>query len=281
MKVAVTGAGGFIGGYVIDRLLAHGEDVTGVDRDFRESPSRERAISLVELDIADIDVDPLSQMLNPDVVIHLAWGGLPDFESMHHLESELPLHEVFLKRLVDGGLRNLTVAGTCFEYGMRTGCLYEDMETEPSSPYGRAKDLLRQRLQAYQEEAPFQLTWCRLFYMYGDRQPAKSIFPQLRDAASRGDETFPMSGGQQIRDYLSVEAVANSVVTLALRQEDMGVVNVCSGRPVSMQTLVETWIRENGWEIKPEFGVYPYADYEPMEFWGDASKLRRLLDDEA
>ena len=86
-----------------------------------------------------------------------------------------------------------------------------------------------------------------------------------------------MSGGEQLRDYLPVGQVAQHLVSLALKATDNGVVNVCSGRPVSVRALVEGWIKENGWSIVPNLGHFAYPDYEPMAFWGDRRKLDRCL----
>jgi dTDP-6-deoxy-L-talose 4-dehydrogenase (NAD+) len=113
--------------------------------------------------------------------------------------------------------------------------------------------------------------------MYGDGQPKSSLLPQLRDAVSRGDKTFEMSGGEQLRDYLPVAEVARLIVELALHHPDAGVVNICAGAPISVRRLVEQWIRDSAWEIELNLGRYPYPDHESMAFWGSRSKLNSLL----
>ncbi|MDA8230317.1 MAG: hypothetical protein M0006_03170 [Magnetospirillum sp.] len=82
-----------------------------------------------------------------------------------------------------------------------------------------------------------------------------------------------MSGGEQLRDYLPVTEAARHLADLAMARADIGIVNICSGRPVSVRRLVEGWIAEKGWTITPNFGHYPYPDHEPMAFWGDGRKL--------
>ena len=81
------------------------------------------------------------------MLIHLAWGGLPNYRSLHHVETELPAQYRFLRGLVEAGLQSLVVAGTCFEYGMQSGPLDEEQPTRPETPYGFAKDTLRRELQ--------------------------------------------------------------------------------------------------------------------------------------
>jgi len=60
----------------------------------------------------------------------------------------------------------------------------------------------------------------------------------------------------------------------AIATADIGIVNISSGEPISVGQLVQGWIKQNAWDIQPNFGHYPYPDYEPMEFWGDCKKLR-------
>lgn len=214
----------------------------------------------------------------PDTLIHLAWAGLPNYKSLHHFEEELPTQYRFIKGLVASGLKNLVVTGTCFEYGMQSGPLNEDVETRPSNPYGFAKDTLRRQLEYLQQVRPFNLTWARLFYLYGEGQAENSLLPQLRKAVEQGDKIFNMSGGEQLRDYLPVTEVARYLVHLAMTNKNNGIVNICSGKPVSVRKLVENWIKENGWTIALNLGYYPYPDYEPMAFWGCADKLSIVIE---
>jgi nucleoside-diphosphate-sugar epimerase len=277
MKVLVTGASGFIGRYVVSLLHDGGHEVTVITRDIRKINELEGANIKVEMDISNPPDDVYSKLDKPYVAIHLAWDGLPNYESLHHFEKEVPHHYWFLKQLVEAGLPSLLVAGTSFEYGMQNGELSEDLPTFPSNPYGLAKDTLRLQLECLQKQIPFQFTWCRLFYMYGDGQSADSLFSQLKNAVERGDAIFNMSKGEQLRDYLPVQDVARYIVALAISEKGAGLVNVCSGKPISVRSLVENWLKERGWQIDLNLGYYPYPNYEPIAFWGDASRLHSLV----
>src|SRR6185369_16423277 len=118
--------------------------------------------------IASPPDDPFAALGHPDVLLHLAWDGLPNYRSPHHFEQELPRHYTFLSRAVRAGLPALVAAGTCLEYGQQSGALAAELETRPTNPYGFAKDALRKQLQQLQAVHPFRLTWARLFYMYGE-----------------------------------------------------------------------------------------------------------------
>lgn len=271
MKIAVTGASGFIGRYVLTNLLNYKVEVVAITRDATRLVDFSPQVQIIEMDIAQPPVDCFAQLGCPDILIHLAWDGLPHYKSLHHFETELPRQYNFLKTMIEAGLPSLLVTGTCFEYGMQSGPLSAEMQTQPNNPYGYAKDALQQQLKFLQSIKPFNLTWARLFYMYGEGQPSSSLYPILKESIVRGDKVFNMSGGEQLRDYLPVAEVASRIVRLAMTEGNVGTINICSGKPISVRSLVEQWLRENDWEIELNFGYYPYPDYEPMAFWGGTS----------
>lgn len=275
-RILVTGATGFIGTYVVGELLRLGYEVVATSAD----PVKARSwkwytrTTYKPMDISLPEEDCMAYFHQPDALIHLAWEGLPDYKHLFHFEDNLPRHYRFLKNMVVHGLNDLTVAGTCQEYGMREGALREDMDTLPGTPYALAKDTLRKFLVELSSVHPFTLKWPRLFYMYGEGQNARSLFSQLRGAIDAGDATFPMSGGEQVRDYLPVTDMAARLCRIALQTDVTGVINCCSGRPVVLKDLVQTYAAGR---IQLNLGVYPYPDYEPMRFWGDTDKLNTIL----
>ena len=281
MKIAVTGATGFIGRHVVAELERHSISPILICQPSVEIPGAFFQHAVVRFDLRDSPERTFDLIGQPDVLIHLAWGGLPNYKSLHHFEDELPSQYRFLKALVASELRNLLVTGTCFEYGMQSGPLGEDADARPDNPYGFAKDTLRRQLEYLQRVTPFHLTWARLFYLYGPGQAENSLLPQLKRAVERCDRAFNMSGGEQLRDYLPVADVAKHLVCLAMATRDHGVVNVCSGKPVSVRKLVEGWIKENGWSIELNLGHYSYPEYESMAFWGNRDKLNRCLHEAA
>lgn len=276
MKIAVTGATGFIGRHVLDALSGRGHDIVAAARHVPSAPLPDD-VRFVPFDMMAGE-DPVAVFGRPDLLIHLAWPGLPNYKSLFHFEDNLPASYRLIKAVVGNGTGRVLVTGTCFEYGMQQGCLSEDgTPAAPANPYALAKDALRGFLHCLAQVQPFTLQWLRLFYMYGEGQNPKSLLAQLDTAIERGDATFDMSGGEQIRDYLSVGEVARRIRAVAEDPACTGIVNCCSGRPVTVRQLVADRIAERGSPIKMNLGRYPYPDYEPMEFWGDAHKIDGIL----
>ncbi len=160
---------------------------------------------------------------------------------------------------------------------MREGVLSEDLNTNPSNPYAIAKDMLRKKLQKLQENKSFNLKWIRLFYMYGRGQSPNSLLSQLDKALINKEPEFKMSGGEQERDYLPVEKGAEYIVKIALQKNVAGVINCCSGEPIKVKTFILNYLAQKNQYIPLNLGYYPYADYEPMRFWGDDKKLKSII----
>lgn len=281
MKILVSGAGGFVGSHLVPLLLEQGHAVTALGRD----PARVAArpwgarVAFVACDIRqplDGNAAALAALAGHDAAVHLAWQGLPNYQALFHFEDNLPADYRFLKALLGLGVRQLLVAGTCFEYGMQEGRLHEGLPAAPANPYALAKDSLRRQLQALQAAQPYTLQWARLFYMHGPGQAPNSLLAQLDRAIDAGAAHFDMSGGEQLRDYLPVQEVARKLALLLAHPACGGVVNVCSGAPVSVRRLAEQHVARRGAAIRLNLGHYPYPAHEPMAFWGDPGRLAQL-----
>lgn len=281
MKVLVTGATGFIGNYVIMELLKNNHQViaTSLNEGKAKGFSWYNDVQYLSLDFSQLqnDLDYFHFFKTPEIVIHLAWEGLPNYQSLFHIEENLWRHYSFLKNLVINGAKDITITGTCMEYGLQEGMLNEEMATLPANPYAIAKDTLRKFLEQLQKFHSFELKWTRLFYMYGKGQNPKAILSQLETALANSEHEFNMSGGEQQRDYLPVEKVAMNIVKIALQNKTTGIINCCSNLPITINQLVESFLEEKKQTIKLNKGFFPYPDYEPMNFWGDNTKLKKVI----
>lgn len=280
MKVLVTGATGFIGNHVVNTLLKRGYSVVA------SAASKERAelsswydhVNFIPFRIGNTpNINLWHHFEKPDYCIHLAWGGLPHYKDETHVEDQYPQHRAFLENLLTDGLGRLLVTGTCLEYGLEEGELKEDLSVRPTTPYGIGKDMLRQSLERFNSTKAFELTWVRLFYMYGEGQNPKSLLAQLQHAIDTGQSTFNMSKGEQQRDFLPVTDIAEIIVDIVGKNEGFGIVNCCKGNPTSVKELVEDFIRRKKANIQLNLGFYPYPDYEPFKFWGSRDKLNEIL----
>jgi len=278
MHAVVTGATGFIGQHLVSRLIDRGFRVTAIAREAARISRMPWAdqVHFIAADLTQQETNYVSKCGDVDVLVHLAWPGLPNYRDLFHLECNLPAAYQCVQAFVQAGCPQVLITGTCFEYGLQEGCLSEDTPTEPTNPYGVAKDALRRCLEMLQTKSNFRLQWARLFYMHGPGQNPASLLAMLDSAIERGDQSFNMSGGEQLRDYLPVSQVADDLAMICQRSEFSGTVNVCQGSPISVRRLVEQHLVRRGAKIDLNLGYYPYPDYEPFAFWGNVAKLQSL-----
>ena len=282
MCILITGATGFIGCRVVEYLASHSEhELIATSIESKEKaellcPALKNA-TYIQKNLNEKEDNYYTFFEKPDCVIHLSWEGLPNYNELFHIERNLPVNFYFAKNMIQNGLADITIAGTCFEYGLQNGCLSEDMATAPATVYGLAKDSLRKFIELLHNKHQFSMKWIRFFYLYGQGQGKRTLWGQLVEAAENNHKEFNMSLGEQLRDYISVNQAAEYVSKIALQNDITGIINCCSGKPVSVRRFVEEFFEEHGVSVKLNYGYYPYPEFEPLAFWGDAGKLGMVV----
>lgn len=274
MKVLVTGANGYIGRHVVKSLLDRGCDVTACDMVTQDVDGRAQRLDFNLFSLPDGNVYEL--LGSPDVCLHMAWRNGFVHNASTHIE-DLSAHYEFVKRMIDGGLRQLAVMGTMHEIGYWEGAIDENTPSDPSSMYGIAKDALRRAVTLYASQHGCILQWLRCYYILGDDKKSNSIFGKILKAEEEGKETFPFTTGRNKYDFINVDELAGLISAVVVQDEVNGVINCSTGRPVSLAEQVETFIREHSLNIRLEYGAFPDRPYDSPCVYGDASKINRIL----
>ncbi len=290
MKIWVTGALGFIGRQVTEHALAAGHEVCGIVREsvtlvhpvehephsaaHLHDADLTSAHSTLAIDLRDSDqVTSLVQSEMPDVVIHLAWYANPqDYlisaENVDSLASTL----TFARALLNGGCRRIVGVGTCLEYADLPRPRLETDPLDPKSLYARCKHAAHLVLAELFRQSGASLAWARLFHIHGRGEHPSRLVPSLA-AALRAGRPFALSPGEQVRDHLDVRDVGSALVHIASHPELEGAVNVCSGKPVTLRTVLDTVGRELRRPELLEFGKRAYVAGEVMNLAGVPSRL--------
>ena len=282
MKILVTGATGFIGNNLIKELIKDTRlEIITSSRDSKKIKNFDWSSKTkhIPYDISNNkELNLYEYFGKPERVIHLAWDGLPNYGDLIHIEKNLLNNFNFVKNLISNGLKDISITGTCFEYGLVEGCLKEDLVAKPSNSYAIAKDCLRKFIEELKKQYDFNYKWIRLFYMFGEGQSKTSLIALLDKAIKEGKKEFNMSGGEQNRDYLHIKEVVSNIIKIALQNKiDNQIINCCSGSPISIKEFVESYLIQKRYDMKLNLGHYPYSKFEPMSIWGDNSKLQSVL----
>ncbi|WP_037583424.1 NAD-dependent epimerase/dehydratase family protein, partial [Streptococcus iniae] len=145
------------------------------------------------------------------------------------------------------------------------------------SLYGIAKDTLRHAVFLLLRDTNVTLTWLRAFYIFGDDLNNNSIFSKIIAMDKEGKTSFPFVSGKNKYDFLEVDALANQIALASVQDDIQGIINCCSGQPVSIGDKVSQFIETHHLSIKPEFGVFPEREYDSPAIWGDNTKIKAIL----
>ena len=277
MKILVTGGDGFLGAPIVRALLAQGHHVAALV--LPHAPLRRLGGLPVDVLEAGLeDGDRLRNVLNdwrPDACIHLAWYAEPGkyLTSPHNIAL---LHASFdlMQLLAESGCRHIVTAGTCAEYDAERGWLKEDGPTKPQSLYAATKLSLCVTGEQLARSLGMTFAHARVFYPYGPAEDPRRMVPALIRALLAG-KTFEASGGEQVRDYIHIDDIANAFVTL-LTQNASGIYNIGSGEPLTVRRLMETIEGVVGRRGLIQFGALPPREWEPRFLCADMQKLRGL-----
>ncbi len=272
-KILVTGAGGYIGRHVVRTLLDMGHDVTAVDVNV---PSVDERAKIITYDIFNSQKDCYDYFGRPDLLIHMAWRNGFVHNCDTHM-GDLSGHFSFLKNMIDGGLSHLSVMGTMHEVGYHEGAIDENTPCNPQSQYGIAKNALRQALFQAIDGKNVTLQWLRAYYIYGDDLRNHSVFTKLVEAAELGKTEFPFTTGKNKYDFVSVGELAKMIAVASVQDRIDGIINVCSGQPVSLAEKMESFIKEKGFTIRLKYGAFPDRPYDSPAVWGDATKIQDIM----
>lgn len=272
LRVAVTGAAGFVGRHVIDELLRRGHQVDGTlgcRSDLSGVPVRTAKLDL-------LDTAPARQWLltvRPDALIHLAWSTTPgEYRETSENDRWQQASSRLFEAALEAGCTRIVGVGSCAEYVWNNEvCSEAHTRILPRTAYGHAKAATCAALDKAATGAGVSWAWARLFHLFGPGEPEAKLVASVIRALSRGD-VAPCTSGRQERDYLFVRDTASALVSL-LEADVVGPVNVASGRALPIRTLVETIISRFG-SGRAEFGAIPTDPAEPQRLVADVRRLR-------
>jgi len=289
VKALVTGAAGFIGSTLTDRLLADGVDVVGLDSftDYYPRPVKERNLSgarahpkfrFIESRIQDADLPTI--LGDRTHVFHLAaqagvrksWGSDFDVYTQNNIEAT----QVLLEAVKKAGVERLVYASSSSVYGDLVAMpMREDALPQPVSPYGVSKLAAEQLCYLYHVNYGVPAVSLRYFTVYGPRQRPDMGFHRFLRATHLGQPITLYGDGEQTRDFTFVHDAASATMAAATRGVPGRVYNIGGGSRVSINQVFEIIARVTG--RTPLITIDPAQKGDMRHTYADTSLARADL----
>jgi UDP-glucose 4-epimerase len=271
MRVFITGGTGFIGSHVLRALLEQGLEVTAL----RLPGETVRGPLPMEPHWVegDLETDLAPVLAQTNVLLHLAAHGVnPQFDTWPEcMRWNFTASLRLWLQAADAGVRRLVIAGSCFEYG-RSGERYEfipvEAPLEPTSAYGASKAAASIAACSLARQRGLELAVLRPFHVFGEGEAPHRFFPMLQAAARSGND-FPMTPGEQVRDFCPVEQAARAFLHFVFHPLAPGapqIHNLGTGTPQSLLRFAQSWWQR--WHARGRLrpGALPYRPGEVMRY---------------
>ncbi len=272
MRILVTGANGYLGQGIVKTMLDKGMKVIATDIETQCIDSR---AEIVQCNLFEVP-DPYEFFDAPDILLHLAWRN----GFVHYAEShiqDLPMHYMFIKNMAENGIEQIASMGSMHEIGFFEGSINENTPCHPITPYGISKNALRDLTQMICKQNGVIFQWLRGYYIVGNSKYGNSIFSKITSAVAEGKTEFPFTKGMNQYDFIDYEDFCDQVSEVVNQKEEQGIINICSGQPERLANRVERFIKDNKYNIKLQYGVFPDRPYDSKAVWGNSDKINRIM----
>jgi nucleoside-diphosphate-sugar epimerase len=272
MKIFVTGSNGFIGSHVVNTALNDGHEIVGLRRSYKPAKID---LSLQPTWVEGTLEDDMRNALEGcESIIHLAaYGVNPSLDSWQEaFRWNVSASLDFWFQAKQAGVKRVIIAGSCFEYGRsaeRYAYVPCDAPLEPMNSYGASKAAATIAAMAFGRENEVELAVLRPFHIFGEGESQERLWPSLKKAALAGED-FPMTLGEQIRDFTPVEFSAKTFIHYAteaiIQKGEPEIHNLGTGQPISLKSFAEEQWKRFGATGRLKYGEIPYRTNEVMRY---------------
>lgn len=291
-KVLVTGAAGFVGSHVAEKLLERGDIVVGIDnfddtydRKFKEENlavnAKSEGFNFIEGDICNQElIKSIFEREKPDSVLHLA-ARVDTRKAV-----DIPLD--YIKVNIDGtihlldGAKNNNVSNFVFVssssvYGNSTKVPWseESSADEPISPYGATKRAGELFAHSYHHNFDLNVTCLRYFNVYGERNRPTMVPYIWAEKILKGEEIEISGDGSRKRDYTYVGDIVNGTISAIDNPLQFEVINLGNNNPVSLNELLAVFEKVIG--VKAKVKSRPSHKASVEETYADVRKAKKMF----
>jgi nucleoside-diphosphate-sugar epimerase len=282
MKILLSGGSGFIGRNLISFLDRNYSEykILSISRNLQQEKSNR--VFFLKLDLNNIQKEfDIIKKFNPDVFLHLAWEGIPDYSeeiSKRNYVNTLKIIDLIINNT---SCKKIISTGSCWEYndGNLSGKCDEDMLVEPTKSFSIYKNRIYQDVMKISKKKKLVFNWLRLFYVYGLHQKKGSIIPSLINSIRNNSNNININFPFNKNDFIYIDDVVKIIVQFIFSCKPSGIYNIGTGISTSIYDLFKIIDYEINYNNKLSTQYFNQIDLSKVNqnFYASTIKLKKYI----
>ena len=276
MKILVTGATGFIGNHLINKLLENNHTILGLSRTIK---SKNNKLNFQNIDLANPEsYTEIISDFKPEIIIQLAWQDIPNFsfeKSLLNLKNSVQFLS-FILRI--HSVKKVIISGSCFEYLNPSKECIEGINENPKDYFTWAKLSLKSFIELEQLKCSSQIYWFRIFYVFGPNQRSGSLIPTIINSFKK-KELPNIINPFNANDFIYVDDVIDSFLSVINQDVPSGTYNIGSGSSKSVLeicSLLESLMCNTN-SMTLQIKNLKINEIKTIDFWANIEKAKKIL----
>ena len=275
MKIAIIGGSSFVGQNLLNYLSKKNYSIISTYTNNSKIKKEFPKVKWKKLNFKEIKKNYYSFLGSPDILINLSWPDIPNYKSKKHFKT-FHYQKRLNYNLINNGLKNLIIMGTCYEYGKKQGKISENNVPKPVVPYAISKLRLLKSILNHKKKDNLKFTWLRPFFVFGKNKKRKTLYSIINEGNKKELSKLKLPG-EIVRDFVPINFLSYVIAKLIKLNEGCHVLNVCTGKGITIKNFVSKNLKnKKNIKLINMNGKNPY-NFEPKSFWGDDSKLKKVL----
>ncbi len=285
MKIFITGASGFVGSNLLQRLLERKKDEVAI---LLRNPGISWRLDLIpnlsEVQIIQGSLDETSsykddlESFSPDIIINLAWNGVKGVDRnsdsqwgnvLNFLELIKIGHKCHVKKIIGFGSQG--------EYGNLNKKISESDHERPTTLYGISKLSACHLGEVIANQLGIQFVWVRLFDPYGPKDDPTWFLPYIIQELLKG-ESPEITKGEQLWDYIYIDDVVDAILKIIDKDKIYGIFNLGSGKSITLREIIDKVKNLINPDLDVQFGAVPYREDQIMHLEADIEKISNKIE---
>lgn len=235
MRILLIGMNGFLGRNLSEKLKFEKVQILSI---VRNKTLRPKNFKILIDDISNLKKKSLNRIkkFKPQLVINLAWHGIPDYSFKNSIINYLTHLNFFQKIISIKSIKKIIMIGSSWEYPPNLGICSENHKENNINPFVWSKNSIYKYIREYIINKKIDFIWFRVFFMYGKYQKKESLMPYIISKLKKNQKPNLLSPNSS-NDFIHVDDVCRAIILAIKKKKVSGIFNVGFGKSILVRDV--------------------------------------------